>query len=118
MANYSTDLSFGSQIDLEGADDSLNDILLVDVSSAGKPAVRSLVDTPKRTFKFRHSYLTSTQRDELDAFYLAQRPNTFTFVWPRNSVSYTVKFGAQPKVTMKPQAGGKWHFAEIVLMEA
>lgn len=83
------DFPRGVRIHLDSTE-SVLDAAMVSRSRAGKPRVRRLYPTPTRQFNVALRGLTSSERDQVEAFLAANRKNVFGLLWPRGNVVYQV----------------------------
>lgn len=74
--------------------------------------VRRLYSADKTDFVVVHM-LTRTERDDLMTFYNANVTTEFTFYWPGDGVTYTVRFSAAPQVWRK----GNYYRATVRLAQ-
>lgn len=83
-------------------------------ASNGRLRMRRLYTTEKMEFDLTH-WLTSAERDQLEAHYQANKDASFAFTWPTDGVMRTCMYGSAPLVT---EGGGatKW-LVSVKLME-
>jgi hypothetical protein len=74
--------------------------------------VRRLYSADKTDFIVVHM-LTRAERDELMTFYAANVTTQFSFAWPGDGATYTVRFSAAPQVWRK----GLYYRATVRLAE-
>lgn len=78
----------------------------------GRLKIRRLYSSEKTNFTVVHR-LTRAERDQLEAFYQANRTANVTLTWPEDGSVYTVRFGGAPQYRL--QEGG-W-MATVQLLE-
>lgn len=91
------------------------DDLQVDRATNGTPKVRALYTTPKRAFTVVHEFVSAAEKATLEAFYLANRLLTISFVWAADGQTYTCNFAAPPQPEVAP--GGRWNIT-VELIQA
>ena len=79
----------------------------LDRATNGAPRVRNLNDRERRAFTIVHPGISNAEKESVEAFYVANANNSFSFVWNGDGVSYTVIFGAELPA-YKSMAGGWW----------
>lgn len=94
--------------------DGAEDDIRVERSSNGTTRGRIMWASAKKVFTLEH-VLTSDQVDTLEAFYVAERGQTFDFVWGRNNSTHTVFFQVPPQYT---PLGGNLFTASVTLEAA
>ena len=93
MAKYPT---FVCGQEISSTFDPLDD-LQVDRATNGAPRIRALYTTPKAVGNIVHASATDTEKRAMEAFYLANRLVSFTFVWDgKPSPSHTCYFSTPP----------------------
>jgi hypothetical protein len=100
---------------LEGSTLEWIDDLKIERSVAGGIKPRAYFTTPKARIILRH-YLTTAERDALQAYYVANRvaaAGTITVTFVGDGVTYTCLFGSPPKYTWLT---GRT-FAEVELLQ-
>lgn len=74
--------------------------------------VRRLYSAEKTVFNVVH-WLSDAQRTALEAAYQADKNLSFSFTWPGDGVTYTVRYGAAPQYRKQPG----YHVATVLLLE-
>ena len=79
----------------------------LDRASNGTPKVRSFYTADKKEFAVAHEYITTAEKQTLEAFIAANAANSFDFAWAADGTTYTCLLAAQaPEYTAHP--GGYW----------
>jgi ABC-type branched-subunit amino acid transport system substrate-binding protein len=81
-------------------------------ASNGLLKVRRLYSAEKSVFNVVH-YLSDAQRTALEAAYQADKLLNFSFTWPGDGVTYTVRYGRAPQYRKEPG----YTVASVLLLE-
>lgn len=83
-------------------------------ASNGRLRMRRLYTTEKMEFDLTH-WLTTAERDQLEAHYQANKDGSFAFTWSLDGVTRTCMYGSAPLYTEGPGTF-RW-LAAVKLME-
>jgi len=92
---------------IEGFQEAVQDIALRTEMDAGPPKVRRRYTAAYRTIKGEMA-LTAAQVATLDAFYLAEAGNAFTFTHPRTGATVGARFAGPPQYSRMATATPHW----------
>lgn len=78
----------------------------------GALKVRRLYSAEKTSFNLVH-WISPAEKAALEAHYQANKDLSFSFAWPSDGATYTVRYGAAPQYTDRPG----WFIAAVTLLE-
>lgn len=97
MATYPAQPTLSQPLSVNSDESTLDD-LQIDRATNGRPKVRALYTTPKKTFTLVHELATAADKATLDDFYRDNRLLPFDMVWPSDGITYTCLFSAPPRI--------------------